>query len=119
MITHFCQFPDKATAQAQLAAYLTADGNFRPDIVDAGGAGDPGIPITEPSGQMVTDPATGQQVPGVQPKPGYFVNIILDTLNTSLPGLTGAGYRDPVTKAWVTLYGTQPAGAPQQEFSVI
>lgn len=116
MVTHFCQFTDEATAQSQLAAYgstdpISGNWNWRGDIVDAG------VPVHEPITQYTTDQITGAQIPVITPKSGYFLNIALPVLNAALPGLTGAGYRDPVTKAWVTVYGAQPAGQPQREFA--
>lgn len=98
LMTHFTQHADEATAKAQLAKYLDSDGSWRRDIVD------PGVPVQEPAGSGTL-------------KVGFFTNINLPALDTSIPGLTGAGYRDPVTKQWVKLWGALPADAPQQEFA--
>lgn len=114
MITHFFQFTDEASAKAALPDFWVTTENgwsWRQDFVDAP------VPVMEPTGQTTTDPDTGAQTPIMQPKPGYFLNAALPALDSALPGLTGAGYRDPVTKSWVVLYGAAPATKPQREFA--
>jgi len=93
VVTHFCQFTDQATAKAALPDYLV-NSNWRGDIVDAD------IPVKNPDGSLAS---------------GYFLNIALPELDLTLPGLTGAGYRQD-KDTWVSLYGAKPAGEPQREF---
>jgi len=100
LITHFVKFADEATARTALPTYwcTTQTGwDWNRSIVDGP------VPVRDNDG---AGPLSA----------GYFLNIALPALNPSLPGLTGAGHTDPVTKAWVIDWGTAPI-TPQRVFA--
>jgi hypothetical protein len=111
-ITHFCTAPDKPTMLSLLATYSgTYGGKSRPLLV------------TQQDGsksldQSFCDDSNGSGIPIVdaQSKPvaGYFWNVVLDALDQTMPGLTGAGHGP--ADAFTLVYGTKPS-TPQRVFA--
>ncbi len=96
MILHFLQFPDEATAKSALPDYWSqtdTGGDWKRSFIDGP------IPIVDGSGNPVS---------------GYFLNVALDSLNQSLPGLTGAGYGP--ADDFTLVYGVKPI-TPQRVFA--
>lgn len=118
IITHALSFADEATAKAALPDYWLAyaDENNQPqwtwkrDIVDGP------IPTTHKTGNMVTDPDTGQQVPERVADTTYSLNIALPELHADLPGLIAAWDGvDAATGKAKLVYGSDPL-TPQRVF---
>jgi hypothetical protein len=124
LVTHFLSFPTKAAALSALASttgiisrqtcpLVVSDGQgghaFDPSFVDANQDGS-GIPTTHAVAPTALNPS------GRVPDVTFQMNVALDALDTTLPGLIGAGYRASPTE-WVTLWGAKPAKAPQREFA--
>ena len=83
MITHAFKFDDAAAALAALPQFRAGDDWDR-------GRVDGPIPVMRGTGEMVTDPETGEAIEIMEPVEGYHLNINIDALDDSLPGLIGA-----------------------------
>lgn len=87
MITHAFRFDDESAAVAALPQFCvpTDDGSdWDRSCVDGP------IPVMRGTGEFVTDPETGEAIEIMEPVAGYHLNINLDALDDSLPGLIGA-----------------------------
>lgn len=123
-ILHFCQFTNKAAAYAALASYagtfngrscqLIVDGAFNAAFCDDNQG--QGIPIVQTP--AVYDSATPPNLitPAVFAS-GYFINVMLDTFDASMPGLTAAADSiNPVTGVAHLVDGSTPT-TPQRRFA--
>lgn len=83
MITHAFRFDDESAALAALSQFRN-DTDWDRTRVDGPFA------VLRRTGEVVTDPETGEDVEVMTPITGYHLNINLDALDVSLPGLIGA-----------------------------
>lgn len=104
LITHFYQHSDETAAKGALAVLLMRD-NDTGEMVWPLAHIAPGVTITQGTGQFVTD-EFGIQVETREIVSGFFTNVDLPALNTSMGGLIGAGYGPPDN--FTLVYGTAP-----------
>lgn len=86
MITHALRFEDEAAAVAALPQHRI-DGEAGPcwdTFVDGPFA------VMRGTGVMVADPETGEDREVMEPVAGYHLNVNLEDLDDTLPGLIGA-----------------------------
>lgn len=84
MITHAFKFDDVSSAKAALTLFWIDGEDWDRDHVDGP------IPVRRGTGEIVTDPETGEAREIMAPVEGYHLNINLDALDATLPGLIGA-----------------------------
>lgn len=87
MITHAFRFDDEAAAVSALPQFRAAtdDGEgWDADRVDGP------ITVLHATGETATDPDSGEDYEVMAPVAGYHLNVNLDDLDDTLPGLIGA-----------------------------
>jgi len=83
MITHAFRFDDESAAVAALPQFHNGEDWDRSRV-------DGPFPVRRGTGEFVTDPVSGEDVEVMEPVAGYHLNINLDALDDTLPGLIGA-----------------------------